>query len=866
MNIISILYFLLIRPLELIYEFIFSVSYQNSGNAFFSIVILSISVGLLSLPLYNRADKLQQESTVIEKHMKPGKDRIKKAFKGDEQVLLLQAYYKEKHYHPLMILRSSFSLLLQIPFFIAAYRMLSSCIVLRGAPLGPIADLGAPDGLLRIGNAAVNVLPVLMTVINIISGTVYSKGMGLRAKLQLYITALIFLVLLYGSPSGLVLYWTLNNIFSLIKNMIQKLMPKADTKRLIKTHNGKRTYAKLFILYALCCSFFIGLLIPSEIYSNAAGDLITNYNYVRLSDHILISVLISTGIFVIWGGIYYLTLNRSSRTSAVIMIVIFADSAVNYFGFYDYFGSLNRYLYINSDYDVFSGRSMLNLFVLLIIAVLICILIKNIPSVMTVISVPVLIAVITVSCYNLIKLDNIYDSYAYVKDQQDYPEIVLSADKPNVVVIMLDRAVGRLTPAIMKERPDILERFDGFTYYENSLSLSIHTNTGSPELFGGYDYTPQAMNLRADDPIPEKHNEAIRVMPVIFGENGYNVTVCDPPYAGDYREIPNLSVYDEYPYINAYITEEILDPYHDDIAANWNSYMEDNLFSYSLRLAAPIALRDVIYDNGNFNDLNRSCSDISFFQRTPDISHAAGIDCKFADSYYALSGLSGITRITDDGSSGSFVMIANYSTHESAILEEPSYTPSFTVDNSEYDRLRSVRFEEEGLEIYTSGEMGQYHTQAAAFAALADWFDQLRQAGVYDNTRIIITSDHGSGYYLFGLTEKHGLLNLCAFNCLFMVKDFDSTGFTVSDEFITNADTPATAFRDLIDDPVNPFTGNPIVSVSDNTQDLMYFFSSDQNVRQHRNPNLFNVSPWYTYDPSSGDIRDEDAWEYIGDF
>ena len=82
MNIISILYFLLIRPLELIYEFIFSVSYQNSGNAFFSIVILSISVGLLSLPLYNRADKLQQESTVIEKHMKPGKDRIKKPSKA----------------------------------------------------------------------------------------------------------------------------------------------------------------------------------------------------------------------------------------------------------------------------------------------------------------------------------------------------------------------------------------------------------------------------------------------------------------------------------------------------------------------------------------------------------------------------------------------------------------------------------------------------------------------------------------------------------------------------------------------------------------------------------------------------------------
>jgi hypothetical protein len=41
-------------------------------------------------------------------------------------------------------------------------------------------------------------------------------------KVQISGTALIFLALLYNSPSGLVLYWTLNNIFSLVKNILVK--------------------------------------------------------------------------------------------------------------------------------------------------------------------------------------------------------------------------------------------------------------------------------------------------------------------------------------------------------------------------------------------------------------------------------------------------------------------------------------------------------------------------------------------------------------------------------------------------------------------------------------------------------------------
>ena len=62
-----------------------------------------------------------------------------------------------------------------------------------------------------------------MTIINISASAVYSKGLSLKEKIQLYLTAAVFLILLYNSPSGLVLYWTLNNLFSLLKNIFYRV-------------------------------------------------------------------------------------------------------------------------------------------------------------------------------------------------------------------------------------------------------------------------------------------------------------------------------------------------------------------------------------------------------------------------------------------------------------------------------------------------------------------------------------------------------------------------------------------------------------------------------------------------------------------
>ena len=45
-----------------------------------------------------------------------------------------------------------------------------------------------------------------------------------------------------------------------------------------------------------------------------------------------------------------------------------------------------------------------------------------------------------------------------------------------------------------------------------------------------YEYTPEAINARADEKLEKKHDEALQVMPRLFGEEGFAVTVCDLPY------------------------------------------------------------------------------------------------------------------------------------------------------------------------------------------------------------------------------------------------------------------------------------------------------------------------------------------------
>ncbi len=263
MTFLSALYTLVISPLELLFENIFTIANKIIGNEGISIIFLSLAVNFLVLPLYKRADELQAEERDIQASMASRIKQIKSTFKGDERFFMLQEYYRIKHYKPIYALKSSVSLLLQVPFFIAAYNLLSGMQSLQGMSFGFISDLGKEDATFMIGSFPVNILPILMTLINVVSGIIYTKGHPVKEKIQVYGLAAVFLVLLYNSPSGLVFYWLLNNVFSLVKNIFYKLKDPKKALGIVLTICGAVILvltlirndldARQKVLLAMCC-------------------------------------------------------------------------------------------------------------------------------------------------------------------------------------------------------------------------------------------------------------------------------------------------------------------------------------------------------------------------------------------------------------------------------------------------------------------------------------------------------------------------------------------------------------------------------------------------------------------------------------
>ena len=213
---------------ELLLKYIFIFSYSFSNSYGFSIILLSIIVNIILLPLYIIAEKLQKQEIFKQQAMQKKLSEIKHAFRGQEQFMMIQSLYKLHSYHPIMGLRSVGSLLIQIPFFFAAYHMLSNFVALEEVSFFFIKDLSKADALIPFGRYRINILPIIMTLINIIAANIYTRRVDQKSLVATWTMALIFLVLLYVMPSGLVLYWTCNNIFALVKNGILSLRLKEN--------------------------------------------------------------------------------------------------------------------------------------------------------------------------------------------------------------------------------------------------------------------------------------------------------------------------------------------------------------------------------------------------------------------------------------------------------------------------------------------------------------------------------------------------------------------------------------------------------------------------------------------------------------
>ena len=206
---------LLFQPLVAIYAFLFGLLPDGTGPGL-RLISLSILINLLLLPMYAQMEKRSRKTRAIRQAVASDVARIKQYFRGRERYFYIRAIYRQRGYKPFFDLLDSADLFVQILTFATVYRYLAGLPALVGQSFGPIPDLSKPDGLLL----GANLLPFVMTAFNAMTAFAYADDRHKRT--QALILGVLFLGLLYRSPSGLVLYWTANNLFSLTRNLLSR--------------------------------------------------------------------------------------------------------------------------------------------------------------------------------------------------------------------------------------------------------------------------------------------------------------------------------------------------------------------------------------------------------------------------------------------------------------------------------------------------------------------------------------------------------------------------------------------------------------------------------------------------------------------
>ena len=201
--------------------------YKVIPNYGIAIIILTLITKILLFPLGNKSYKSMNDM----KRMQPLMTEIREKYKDDKKKMNEEtmALYRTYKINPM---GGCLPMVVQLPVFFALYRMLYQAIELRHAPFfGWINDLSAPDRLFQFGFSVPFMEPPYgIPVLTIVMGaTMFLQqkmspppGDPTQAKLMMFMP-LIFTVIFINFSAGLVLYWLINNVFSIAQQYyIQK--------------------------------------------------------------------------------------------------------------------------------------------------------------------------------------------------------------------------------------------------------------------------------------------------------------------------------------------------------------------------------------------------------------------------------------------------------------------------------------------------------------------------------------------------------------------------------------------------------------------------------------------------------------------
>jgi YidC/Oxa1 family membrane protein insertase len=216
------------KPLLLAMNWMHDVTHFGYG---WVIVLFTFSIKLIFWPLTAASTRSMKRMQALAPEVKA----LKEKYKDDAQKFTQKQMELWKK-HKVSPMSGCLPMAIQMPVFIGFFTMIRSAIELRGAHFLWVADLSKPDTLFMIHGITFipfistpqglpfNLLPLLMGGAMLWQSHLTPPTPGMdqtQAKLMRYLP-LIFLVFLYNYSAGLALYWTVNNLLTILQTKLTK--------------------------------------------------------------------------------------------------------------------------------------------------------------------------------------------------------------------------------------------------------------------------------------------------------------------------------------------------------------------------------------------------------------------------------------------------------------------------------------------------------------------------------------------------------------------------------------------------------------------------------------------------------------------
>jgi YidC/Oxa1 family membrane protein insertase len=190
------------------------------GSYGWSILALTAVVKIVLWPLQGKANKSMRRMSLLNPKVQELRDKYKDdPTKMNQEVMKL---YKDYGINPV---GGCLPMMIQIPIFFGLFKMLGQAVELRNSSFLWVSDLSQPDTVAHLFDVPINVIPLCMAASQIWLMAMTPKTGDPTQRRVMMFTPLIFLFICYNFAAALALYYTTQNLFSIVQFYYNKRQP-----------------------------------------------------------------------------------------------------------------------------------------------------------------------------------------------------------------------------------------------------------------------------------------------------------------------------------------------------------------------------------------------------------------------------------------------------------------------------------------------------------------------------------------------------------------------------------------------------------------------------------------------------------------